>query len=143
MQLQSQGISMDDYMKIMGSNIEVLRASARPAALRQVQMELALTAVADAEDLQVSDEEVEAEVNRLAEQYKLPAEQVKAAVPQEDLRRELRLKKANRLVLDAAQVGEAPKKEEAEEKPKKTARKGTSRKKVEETAEAAVEKTEE
>ena len=40
-------------------------------------------------------------------------------------------------------MGEAPKKEEAEEKPKKTARKGTSRKKVEETAEAAVEKTEE
>ena len=135
MQLQSQGISMDDYMKMMGSNIEVLRASARPAALRQVQMELALTAVADAEDLQVSDEEVEAEVNRLAEQYKLPAEQVKAAVPQEDLRRELRLKKANRLVLDAAQVGEAPKKAEAEaeEKPKKTSRK----KKTEEGGEEA------
>ncbi len=53
------------------------------------------------------------------------------------------------MVYDSAKVGKAPAKKKAEEsaegeeKPKKTARKGTSRKKVEETAEAAVEKTEE
>ena len=68
---------------------------------------------------------------------------MKRAIPVEDMKRDLRLRKASELVMAEAKVGEAPKKEEAEEKPKKTARKGTSRKKVEETAEAAVEKTEE
>ncbi|MEI3140865.1 MAG: trigger factor [Lawsonibacter sp.] len=42
MRLQSQGISMDDYLKMMGMTPEMMRASAQPSALRQVQMELAL-----------------------------------------------------------------------------------------------------
>ncbi|MEM5781557.1 MAG: trigger factor, partial [Lawsonibacter sp.] len=65
MRLQGQGISMDDYMKMMGMTPEVMRASAKPSALRQVQIELALTAVAEAEQLEITDEEFEAEVNRL------------------------------------------------------------------------------
>ena len=96
MRLQGQGISMDDYMKMMGMSPEMLRTSARPAALKQVQTELALTAVADAEKLEVTEEELEAEFSRLAEQYGLKVEQVKAAVPAEDLKKDLRLKKASR-----------------------------------------------
>jgi trigger factor len=86
-------------------------------------VELALTAVAVAEDIQITDEEVAAEQQRLADEYKLTVEQVKAAVADEDLKRDLRLQKASKLVLDEAKVGEAPKKEEGEEKPKKTTRK--------------------
>jgi aminobenzoyl-glutamate utilization protein B len=56
----------------------MMRASSRPAALKQVQTELALTAVAKAENIEISDEEYEAEVAKLAEQYNMPAEQVKA-----------------------------------------------------------------
>ena len=126
MRLQSQGISMDDYMKMMNMNGEMVRASARPSALRQVQMELALTAVADAENLEVTQEEIDAEIKRLAEQYGLSEEQVKAAVPAEDLKRDLRLKKANDLVIAEAKPGKAKKaaakktkkKEEAAEEPK-------------------------
>ncbi|OUQ80590.1 trigger factor [Flavonifractor sp. An100] len=132
MRMQSQGISMDDYMKMMGMTPEMMRASARPSALRQVQIELALTAVADAEQLQVSEEEIEAEINRLAEQYGLKAEQVKAAVPTADLTKDLRLKKASELVIAEAKVGKAKKKAakkadeegaEGEEKPKRTRKK--------------------
>ena len=132
MRMQSQGISMDDYMKMMGMTPEMMRTSARPSALRQVQIELALTAVADAEQLQVSEEEIEAEINRLAEQYGLKTEQVKAAVPTADLTKDLRLKKASELVIAEAKVGKAKKKAakkadeegaEGEEKPKRTRKK--------------------
>lgn len=132
MRLQSQGISMEDYQKMMGTNGDMVRSSARPTALRQVQMQLALTAVAEAEKLEVSAEEYEAEVNRLAEQYDLKAEQVKNIIAEEDLKKDLMLKKASDLVVAEAKVGKAAKKaakkseetgETVEEKPKRTRKK--------------------
>ena len=131
MRMSGQGMSMDDYLKMMGMTPEMLRASAKPSALRQVKTQLALEAVAAAENMEVTEEECEAEVSKLAEQYKLTAEQVKAAVSVDALKQDLLLQKASKLVVDEAKVGEAPKKEEAaEEKPKKTTRK----KKTEEAA---------
>lgn len=130
MRLQSQGISMGDYMNMMGMNIDMMRDSARPSALRQVQVELALTAVAQAEKLEIAQEEIDAEIKRLAEQYNMPEEQVKAAVPAEELKKDLELRKASDLVIAQAKEGKAKKKAakkdesaEAEEKPKKTTRK--------------------
>ena len=131
MRMSGQGMSMDDYLKMMGMTPEMLRASAKPSALRQVKTQLALEAVAAAENMEVTEEECEAEVSKLAEQYKLTPEQVKAAVSVDALKQDLLLQKASKLVVDEAKVGEAPKKEEAaEEKPKKTTRK----KKTEEAA---------
>ena len=116
MRLQSQGISMEDYQKMMGVNGDIVRESARPSALRQVQMQLALTAVADAENIEVTDEEVQAEIDRLAKQYNIDVEQVKAAVPVEDLKKDLRLRKASDLVIAEAKVGKAKKKAAAQAK---------------------------
>ena len=122
MRLNSQGITMENYVSMMGGSMNSLRASARPTALRQVQVELAMTAVAEAENIQVTDEEIAAEQQKLADQYKIEVDQVKAAVPETDLRRDLRLRKASELVMAEAKVGEAPEKDE-EEKPKKVTRK--------------------
>jgi len=125
MQLQNQGISMEDYQKMLGVNGDMIRDSARPDALRRIQTRLALTAVADAENLEVSDEEVEAEINRLAKQYQLEADQVKAAIPAEDLKRDLKMRKASDLVISSAKVGKAPEaaEEAPAEKPKRTRKK--------------------
>ena len=142
MRLQSQGIAMDQYMSMMGMNAEMMRASARPAALKQVQTELALTAVAKAEGLEATEEEYEAEVAKLAEQYNMPAEQVKAVIPPENLKSDLVLRKASELVLSSAKEGKAKKKaaaakkeskkeEDGEEKPKRA----RAKKKAEEPAE--------
>ena len=139
MRLQSQGSSMEDYQKMMGVNGDIVRESARPSALRQVQMQLALTAVADAENIEVTDEEVQAEIDRLAKQYNIDVEQVKAAVPVEDLKKDLRLRKASDLVIAEAKVGKAKKKAaakktekvegtEGEEKPKKAPAKKAAKK---------------
>ena len=127
MRLQSQGIPMNDYMSMMGMTPEMMRASARPSALKQVQVELALTAVAKAEGIEASDEEYEAEIAKLAEQYSMPAEQVKDLVPAENLKNDLKLRKASELVLSTAKEEKvkktrksAKKDEEGEEKPKRT-----------------------
>ena len=145
MRLQSQGISMEDYQKMMGVNGDIVRESARPSALRQVQMQLALTAVADAENIEVTDEEVQAEIDRLAKQYNIDVEQVKAAVPVEDLKKDLRLRKASDLVIAEAKVGKAKKKaaakktEKAEETGGEEKPKRTRKKKTEETEEPKAE----
>ncbi len=138
MRMQSQGMSMNDYLKMMGMTPEMMRASAKPSALRQVQLELALSAVADAENLEITEEDCDKEIAKLAEQYNLTEDQVKAAVSVDMLKHDLRLQKASEFVVSQAVVGETPKKEEtaeekaeepAAEKPKRT------RKKAAETAE--------
>ena len=141
MRLQSQGIPMDQYMSMMGMTPEMMRASSRPAALKQVQTELALTAVAKAENIEISDEEYEAEVAKLAEQYNMPAEQVKAVIPAESLKKDMAMRKASELVLSQAKEGKPKKKaaskkagakeENEEEKPKR----GRAKKKTEEPTE--------
>ena len=123
MRLSNQGMKMEDYLAMMGATPESMRASARPTAQRQVEVDLALTAVADAESITISDEELEEELKKIAGEYKLELDEVKRAIPVEDMKRDLRLRKASELVMAEAKVGEAPKKEEAEEKPKKTTRK--------------------
>ncbi len=139
MRIQNQGMRVDDYMSMMGMTPEMMRTSARPAALKQVQMELALTAVAKAEGLEVSDEEYEAEITKLSEQYNMPVEQVKAVVAQEALKQDLMLRKASRVVLDSAKAAKktaakktAKKAEEGEAKPKRTRAKKTEEPKTEE-----------
>ena len=112
MRMQSQGISMEDYMNMMGMDVASLRASAKPTARRQVETELALTAVVAAENLEVTEEALEAEYAKLAEQYKLDVEKVKAAVAAADLKRDMLLQKAHELVIAEAKVGEAPVKAE-------------------------------
>ena len=139
MRLQSQGIPMDQYMSMMGMTPEMMRASAKPAALKQVQTELALTAVAKAENIEVSDEEYEAEIAKMAEQYNMPAEQVKAIIPADSLKSDLSLRKASELVISQAKVTKkkpakksAKKAEEGEEKPKRTRAKKSEEPKAEE-----------
>ena len=57
MRMSGQGMSMDDYLKMMGMTPEMLRTSAKPSALRQVKTQLALEAVAAAENMEVTEEE--------------------------------------------------------------------------------------
>ena len=129
--LQNQGISLEDYMQMMGMDVATLRATSREGAVRELQTQLALEAVAKAENIEVTDEEIEAEFTKLAEQYKLDVQMVKNAINPADLKKDLMMTRANDLVMANAVVGEA--KEEAPAKPKRT------RKKKVETEESAAE----
>ena len=75
--MESQGLSLDQYMKFTGMTIELLREQMKPQALRRIQTRLVLEAVAKAENITVSDEAVDNEINTMAENYKMEAAQVK------------------------------------------------------------------
>lgn len=76
--IQSQGISLDQYMQFTGMTMDKLQGQFRPQAEKQIRTRLVLEAVAAKEDLQVSDDAVEAEIKKMADTYKMEADQVKS-----------------------------------------------------------------
>ena len=70
-QLQSQGMKMEDYTKMIGGDLSSLRQSMRPMAEQTVRSDILLSEIARAENLEVTDEEVEEELKKLAEQYQM------------------------------------------------------------------------
>lgn len=119
MRLQNQGLRLEDYLNMMGMTLESLRAQAKESAARDVRTNLALEAVAEAEHLEITEEDVEAEIKKLAETYKMEPDQVRAAVPVEDLKRDLSIRKAVDLIVSTAQVEKPAKKAAAKKAAKK------------------------
>ena len=75
--LRSQGLTMEQYLQFTGSNADKLLEEVKPQALKRIQSRLVLEAVAAAENLQASEEELEEEVAKMAESYKMEADKVK------------------------------------------------------------------
>ncbi len=136
-QIQMSGMSMEQYLQMMGTDANGFRSTLRPVALDQVKSRLLLEKIAEVEGITVSDEEVEAEYASMAEQYVMEVDKVKEYVDAEDLRRDLGYRKARDLIASTAVATEAkPEEEKAEEAPKKkTTRKTTKKAETEETAE--------
>ena len=149
MQLAQSGIPYEQYMKMTGNDEEKMLAEAKGPAERQVLVDLAVAAIIKAENIEVSDEEVEAEFNKMAEMYSMDVEMVKKYVTVEQVKDQLSTKKAVAVVADSAVAVKPEKKAkktakkaeaaEGEEKPAKKATKKTS-KKAETEGEAEAEK---
>ena len=75
--LQSQGLSMEQYMQFTGATPQMLLEQIKPQALKRIQSRLVLEAVAAAEKMEASEEDFEAEVAKMAEGYKMDADKVK------------------------------------------------------------------
>ena len=112
-QLQMSGMTMDDYAKMMGGDMSQMRASMRPMAETTVRSNILLSAIVDAEGIEVSEEEVEAELQKVAEQYQMEIDQVKAAVSVENVKSDLAAQKAVKLIVDNAVAIDVTKTEEA------------------------------
>ncbi len=105
MQLQQQGIGLEDYLKFMGQDVEAMRAVYRVNAEKQVRGRLILEKIAETEKFEISEEEVTTEIERIGTAYGMPAEELKKVMrPQdfEDLKFDLAIQKALALVVDAA-----------------------------------------
>jgi len=89
---------LEQYLQIIGEDPAAFEARMREQSTAQVKIELALQEVAALEGFEPSDEEVEAEYARLAEQYKVPLARVKYAVPEDDIVNDLNRNKALELV---------------------------------------------
>ena len=120
MQVQSQGIPFEQYMQMTNMDEEKLLEEAMGPAVGQVRMDLAVTAIVKEENIEVSDEEVEAEIAKMAEQYGMDVERVKQFVNPELIKEEVARRKAVSLVVDSAvAVKPEPKEDEGEEKKKR------------------------
>ena len=112
-QITTQGIPVEQYLKMTGSTEADLLAQAREPAKRQVRMDLAVEAIIKAEGLDASDKEIEAEIQKMAEQYGMDVENVKKYLRAEDVKDQIVREKAIRLVADSA-VAVAPAEEKKE-----------------------------
>ena len=113
-QLQMSGYSMEQYAKMMGGDVTTMRNAFRPAAEKQAKINVMLEKIAEVEGLEVTDEDVEAEMAAMAEQYSLEVAKVKEMVPAEEVKANLKTRKAVKVIVDAA-VAVAPKAEEKTE----------------------------
>jgi trigger factor len=141
MRIGSQGIPFETYLQIMGVTRDQMREQARDGATHQIEGQLALEAVAAAEGISISDEDLEAEYERMSKEYGVELEQLKKAISSSSLKEDLLRQKALKVVTDSAIIGEVQEKaeEKTEAKPKKkTAAKKTAKK--EDAAEGTEEK---
>ena len=113
-QLQSQGMKMEDYTKMIGGDLSSLRQSMRPMAEQTVRSDILLSEIARTENLEVTDEEVEEELKKLAEQYQMELDKVKAAVDTAAVKSDLMGKKAAKIITDNA-VAVAPTEEKKDD----------------------------
>lgn len=111
MNMQSSGFTLEQYAQMMGTTIQGLREQSREGAVQQIRNTLLLEKVAEEENIQVSDEELEEKYQTMAKEYDMDVEKVKEYLPLEDLRKEKQLQKAMDLIVDNA-VATEPKAEE-------------------------------
>ena len=102
--LQMQGISLEDYVKFTGGDMGAIRDSMRDQATHQVKVRLALEKIVALENIEITDEALDAEYAKLAEQYGMEADAVKNAIPAKDLRSDLAADAAVKLVRDSAKI---------------------------------------
>ena len=131
--LQSQGLKLETYLKYTGQTTDDLRVQYKPQAERQVKVRLGLEKIAELENIQITEEETEAEFKRLAEAYGMPEDNVKNLVSAEGINADLKNQKAIDLVRENAVITEVA--EEAKEE-KKAVKKAASKKKAAEGEES-------
>ena len=111
-QLQMSGYTMESYAKMMGGDLNTMRNAFRPAAEKQAKVNVTLAKIAEVEGITVSEEEMNAEYEKLAKQYELEVEKVKSMVPAEEIKASLETRKVIDLLTSSA-VAVAPKAPEA------------------------------
>ena len=129
--LQSQGLNLETYLKYTGMDVNAIKEQFRPQSEKQLKLRLALEKIAELENLEVSDEAVEEEYEKLAKQYNMEVAQIKNLVAETQIRADLKNQKAIDFVKENASV--------KAEKPAKKSTKKAAEEKTEETAEAKTE----
>ncbi len=109
-QLQMSGYSMEQYAKMMGGDVSTMRNAFRPAAEKQAKITVTLEKIAEVEAIEVTEEDIAAELEAMAKQYELTAEKIKEMVPAEEIKASLKTRKAVKVITESA-VAVAPKAE--------------------------------
>ncbi|GAK12577.1 trigger factor [Geomicrobium sp. JCM 19039] len=114
---QSQGISMDMYYQMAGTDAEGMKEQFKPEAEKRVRMNLVLEAIANAEELEASDERVEEELDKMAEMYQRDKEEIRQLLAMQggvdSLKNDLRIQTAVQFLVDESVTVEAKEDKEA------------------------------
>ncbi len=100
--LQMQGLDLNTYLQYLGQDMDQFKAQFEEGAKKQVKVGLALEAIVEAENIEATEDEINAEVDKLAEQYSMEADQIKAAVPADQLAQDIKTRKAVDLIVESA-----------------------------------------
>ena len=103
--MQSQGLTMEQYMQFTGMTADKMREEMKPQALKRIQTRLVLEKIAETENIQPSEEEVNEEISKMAEMYKMEADKLKELLGDrelEQMKKDMAVQKAVTLVADEA-----------------------------------------
>lgn len=150
--MQAQGLSLDMYLKYTGMTIDTLKAEFKPQAEKAVKTRLAVEKVAELENIEVAEADIEAEYTKLAESYHQSVEKIKETIKAELITKDIKSMKAVEFLIANAKITEkteeqlaaekesADKKEEKKPAKKTTAKKTTAKKADAEKSEDTAEK---
>ncbi|MCI7740312.1 MAG: trigger factor [Lachnospiraceae bacterium] len=103
--MQSQGLSLEQYFQFTGLTMEKLRDELKPQALKRIQTRLVLEKIAEVEDIQPTDEQVDEEITKMAEMYKMEADKLKEMIGEYEMaqmKKDMAVQQAVTFVADAA-----------------------------------------
>lgn len=103
--MQSQGLSMEQYFQFTGQSADKMMEEMKPQATKRIQTRLVLEKIAEAEDIQISEEEITEEISKMAEMYKMEADKLKELMGErelEQMKKDMAVQKAVTLVAEAA-----------------------------------------
>lgn len=100
--LERQGLKMEQYLQYFGQTEDAMKEQMKPNALKRIQSRLVLEAIAKAEAFEITEEEINAEVEKMAAQYQMEADQVKNMVNMDYLKEDISYNKASKLLADEA-----------------------------------------
>ncbi len=109
-QLQMSGYSVEQYAKMMGGDMTTMRNAFRPAAEKQAKANVTLEKIIEVENITVSEDEINAELESLAKQYEMELDKIKSMIPTSEIETSLKTRKAVKVIVDSA-VAVAPKAE--------------------------------
>ena len=99
MQLQQQGVELEQYLQMGGMTMDDLREKARAQAEESARYELAMTAVADAEGITVTEEDLNKHYVQMSAMYGMTPEQLRAQLPMAQLSHDIRMSRARAVVI--------------------------------------------
>ncbi|MBQ9760963.1 MAG: trigger factor, partial [Clostridia bacterium] len=102
--LRMQGLDLKTYFQYTGMNLDSLREQLRPQAEKQVKLRLALEKIAEREKIEVTDADIDEEIQRIADSYQMEADKVREMVPMDSIAQDMKVKKAMDFVKEKAIV---------------------------------------
>ena len=104
MRLSQNGLNMETYLMYTNMDMASFRKTFEDQAQKQVKVRLALEKIAELENVEITDAQVDEEINKIAEQYNLTADKVRSIISDKSVKQDLAVAEASKIVKDSAKI---------------------------------------